>query len=77
MTDEHRNGITLSAMEGWKKQSTIKELSQSDNKKPEELSLTILSLLIRMQIRFSRAVTSISCIKNYLMGINLATPHYP
>ena len=24
MTDEHRNAITLSAMEGWKKWSTLK-----------------------------------------------------
>ena len=39
MTDEHRNAITLSAMERWKKDQfkiTIKELSQFDNKKPEE-----------------------------------------
>ena len=38
--DEHRNAITLSAMERWKKdrfKRTIKELSQFDNKKPEEL----------------------------------------
>ena len=51
MTDEHRNAITLSAMEGWK-------ISQVDNKKPEELSLTILMWLIRIQLRFSRGVTS-------------------
>ena len=42
MTDEHRNAIALSAMEGLKKlngrlKRTIKELSQFDNKKPEEL----------------------------------------
>ena len=40
ITDEHRNAITLSAMERWKKgrfERTIKELSQFDNKKPEEL----------------------------------------
>ena len=40
MTDEHRNAVTLSAMEGWKNgqlKRTIKELSQFDNKKPEEL----------------------------------------
>ena len=40
MTDEHRNAITLSAMERWKRdrsKGTIKELSQFDNKKPEEL----------------------------------------
>ena len=40
MTDEHRNAITLSAMERQKKdrfKRTIKELSQFDNKKPEEL----------------------------------------
>ena len=39
MTEEHRNAITLSAMEGWKNgrlKRTIKELSQFDNKKPEE-----------------------------------------
>ena len=60
MTDEHRNVITFSAMEGWKNgrlKRTIKELSQFDNKMPEELSLTILFLLIRIQIRFSRDVT--------------------
>ena len=40
MTDEHRNAITLSSMEKWKKdrfKRTIKELSQFDNKKPERL----------------------------------------
>ena len=40
MTEEHRNAITLSAMEGWKNgrlERTIKESSQFDNKKPEEL----------------------------------------
>ena len=40
ITDEHRNAMTLSAMERWKKgrfTGTIKELSQFDNKKPEEL----------------------------------------
>ena len=40
ITDEHRNAITLSAMERWKNgrfKRTIKELSQFDNKKPEEL----------------------------------------
>ena len=40
LTDEHQNAITLSAMERWKKdrfKRTIKELSQFDNKKPEEL----------------------------------------
>ena len=40
MTDELRNAIPLSAMERWKKdrfKRTIKELSQFDNKKPEDL----------------------------------------
>ena len=40
MTDEHRNAITLSAIEEWKNgrpERTIKELSQFDNKKPDEL----------------------------------------
>ena len=39
MTDEHQNAITLSAMETWKDrcERTIKELSQFDNEKPEEL----------------------------------------
>ena len=40
MTDILRNAVTLSAMERWKKDQfkrTIKELSQFDNKKPEEL----------------------------------------
>ena len=40
MTDEHRNAITLLAMERWKKdrfKRTINELSKFDNKKPEEL----------------------------------------
>ena len=37
MTDEHRNAITLSAIEGWKKTVNLKELSQFDNKKPEGL----------------------------------------
>ena len=38
--DEHPNAITLSAMEKWKKRRfrrTIKELSQFNNIKPEEL----------------------------------------
>ena len=40
IADEHRNAITLSAMERWKKgrfKRTIRESSQSVNKKPEEL----------------------------------------
>ena len=40
MTDEHRNAITLSVMERWKKgqfERTIQELSQFNYKKPEEL----------------------------------------
>ena len=40
ITDEHGNAITLSAMERWKIgrfKRTIKELSQLDNGKPEEL----------------------------------------
>ena len=39
MTDELRNAITLSAMERWEKdrcERTIKEITQFDNKKPEE-----------------------------------------
>ena len=42
ITDEHRNEIIFSAMERWKKgrfKRTIKELSQFNNKKPEELEL--------------------------------------
>ena len=42
MTDEHRNAITFSAMEGWKNgrfKRTIKELSQFDNRKPEDPEL--------------------------------------
>ena len=38
ITNEHRNAIILSAIERWKKgrfKRTIKELSQFDNKKPE------------------------------------------
>ena len=40
ITAEHRKAITLSATEKWKKgrfKRIIKELSQFDNKKPEEL----------------------------------------
>ena len=37
MTDKHGNAITLSAIEGWKNGRLIKELTQFDNKKPEEL----------------------------------------
>ena len=40
MTDENRNAITLSAMERWRKgrfKRTTKELSQFDDKEPEEL----------------------------------------
>ena len=39
ITDEHRNAITLSAMERWKKgrvKRAIKKLSQFDERKPEE-----------------------------------------
>ena len=42
MTDEHRNSITLLAIERWKNgrlERTIKELSQFDNKEPEDLEL--------------------------------------
>ena len=38
--DKHRNAVTLSAMERWEKgrfERTVKELSQFDNKKPDEL----------------------------------------
>ena len=40
MTEELRNAITLSAMDGWKNgrlKRTIEESNQFDNKKPEEL----------------------------------------
>ena len=40
MTGELRNAITLSTMERWKKdrfKRTVKEISQFDNKKHEEL----------------------------------------
>ena len=40
MTDEHQNAITLSAIKEWKNgrlKRTIKQLSQFDKKKPEEL----------------------------------------
>ena len=40
MTDEHRNPITSSAIEGWKNgqlKRTIKDLSQFGNKEPEDL----------------------------------------
>ena len=37
IADEHRNAITLSAIERWKKGRFIKELSQFDNQKPEEV----------------------------------------
>ena len=53
MTDELRNAITLSAMERWKKDQfkrTIKEISQFDNRKPEELE-TILMWIIPIQLR--------------------------
>ena len=63
MTDKHGNAITLSAMEGWKNdrlKRTIKELTQFDNKKPEELSqsLTISMRLILIQLHLSTSVTS-------------------
>ena len=59
ITDEHRNRITLSAKEKWKNrrfERTIKELSQFDDEKPEELgrSLIILIRIIRIQLRLSR-----------------------
>ena len=40
MTDDHRNAITLAAIEDWKNgrlKRIIKELSQFDDKKPEDL----------------------------------------
>ena len=71
-------------METWKNgrfKRTIKELSQFDNKKPEELQSESdhFDLIIRIQVRLSKAVVSwiqISCTNNYLMGIKLAKPQY-
>ena len=42
ITDKHRSTITLSAMKRWNEgqfEKTIKELSQFDDKKPEEFEL--------------------------------------
>ena len=61
MTDEDRHAITLSAMEGWKKRSTLKEHQVNLTIKPEELELEFLTILMRLiciQLRLSRAVTS-------------------
>ena len=64
MTDEHRNTIKLSAMEGWRKTVDLKELLRNKvnlivkSKRCLSRSLTILMWLIRIQLRFSKAVTS-------------------
>ena len=72
-------------MERWRKgrcKRTIKELSQFDDKKAEELKSEFYHFMwiIRVQLRLSKAVTSwmyISCTNNYLMGITLAKPRHP
>ena len=62
MTDDHQNAITLAAMEDRKNgrlERTMKELSQFDDKKPEDLESEFdhLMWLIRIQLRLSRAAT--------------------
>ena len=84
MTGEHRNAIILSAIEGWKNdrlERTIKELGQSDNKKPEELESEFDHFDADNSYPTSpfkgRNIVDLDfVINNYLMGINLATPRY-
>ena len=87
--DEHRNAITLSAMERWKRsrfRRTIKELSQFDNKKPEELESEFDPEFDHFDLDTShpsspfkgRNIVDLdSCTNNYMMGIKLAKLHYP
>ena len=84
MTDEHQNAITLSATERWKKgqfKRTIKELSQFDDKKPEELELEFDHFDVDNSYPTSRFkahnIMDLDFVYNYLMGIKLAKPHYP
>ena len=76
VTDRHQNAITLSAMERWKKgrfKRTIKELSQLDNKKPEEVE----SEFDHFDLDNSYPSSPFKGRNNYWIGIKLAKPHYP
>ena len=69
-------------MERWKKGRFNKELSQFDNKKPEELEsefdhFDLDNLYPSSPFKGPNIVDLVSCTTNYLMGIKLAKPHYP
>ena len=72
--DEHRNAITLSAMERWKKKvdlkEPMKELSQFDNKKREELESEFdhfLIWIIRIQVRLSKTIVDLDFVYKQLL----------
>ena len=71
-------------MERWKKgqfKRTIKELSQFDNKKPEELESEFDHFDLDNPYPSSpfkgRNIVDLDFVYNHLMGIKLAKPHYP
>ena len=72
-------------MDGWKKNGrlrTINELSLFDNKKQEELELEFdhfhaANLYPTSPFKGRNIVDLDFVYKQLLMGINLATPHYP
>ena len=73
------------ALERWRKgqfERTIKELRQSDNKKPEELESEFDNFNLDNSYPSSpfkgRNIVDLDFeYNNYLMGIKLAKPHYP
>ena len=81
MTDELRNAITLSAIERWKKdrfKRTIKEISQFDNKKPEELESEFDHSDVDNSYPTSPLIVDLDFVtNNYLMSIKLANLHHP
>ena len=85
MTEEHRNAITCQPWRDRKNgrlKRTIEESSQFDNKKPEELEsdfdhFDAANSYPTSPFKGRNNVDLDSCINNYLMAMNLATPHYP
>ena len=69
-------------MERWKKGRFNKELSQFDNKKPEELESKFDHFDLDNSYPSSpfkgRNIMDLDFVyKQYLMGMKLATPHHP
>ena len=70
MTSKRNNIVSHRGMEKNDLKEPARELSQFDNKKPEELESEF--------DQFDLDNSYPTCINSYhLMGINIATPHYP